>query len=86
MKTLPSFTKDTKHFLSDTLNLPNLPEGACLVTADDVSMYNNIPHMEGIETVIKHIKNNMALLLKNSPDGGTMQSFLDIVQTKNPVG
>ena len=58
MKVLPLFTKDTRHFLSDTLNLPNLLEGAYLVTADVVSMYNNIPHMEGIETIIQHIENN----------------------------
>ena len=56
MKALPSF-QDNKHFLSKTpkktpKNLPNLPEGAFLVTADVVSMYNNIPHREGIETII----------------------------------
>ena len=71
MKALPSFTKDTRHFFSDTLNLPNLPEEACLVTADVV---NNIPHREGIETVIQHIKNNMALLPENSAHPGTNYS------------
>ena len=40
MKALPSFIKDTKHFLSETLNLPG---GAFLITVDVVSMYNNIP-------------------------------------------
>ena len=54
-----------RHFLSDTLNLPNLSEGACLVTAYVVSTYNNIPHREGIETGIQHIKNNMKNNMKN---------------------
>ena len=83
MKAHQSFTKDTGHFLSDTLYLPNLPEGACLVTADVVSMYNNFPHREGIETIIQHIKINMALLPENCPQPGTIQSFLDIILANN---
>ena len=80
MKALPSFIKDTKPFLSETLNLPNFPEGAFLVTADVVSMYNNIPHMEGI---IQHIRNNKGLLPENSPRSGIIQTFLDIILTNN---
>ena len=76
MKALPSFIKDTKHFLSETLNLP---EGAFLVTVDVVSMYNNIPHREVIETIIQHIKNNKGLLPENSPRSGIIQTFLDIL-------
>ena len=72
-------TQDT----SDTINLPNLPEGACLVTADVVSTYNNIPHREDIETRIQHIKNNIALLPENSPRPGTIQSFLNIILTNS---
>ena len=72
-------TQDT----SDTINLPNLPEGACLVTADVVSTYNNIPHREGTETGIQHIKNNIALLPENSPRPGTIQSSLNIILTNN---
>ena len=55
MKALPLFIKHTKHFFSETLNLPNLPEEAFLVTADVVSMYNNI----------QHIRNNKRLLPEN---------------------
>ena len=79
MKALPSFIKDTKHFLSETLNLP---EGAFLVTVDVVSMYNNIPHREVIETIIQHI-NNKGLLPENSPRSGIIQTFLDIILTNN---
>ena len=75
MKALPSFIRDTKHFLSETLNLP---EGAFLVTVDVVSMYNNIPHREVIETIIQHIKNN-----KGPPRSGIIQTFLDIILTNN---
>ena len=45
--------------------------------------YNNIPHREGIETGIQHIKNNIALLPENSPRTGTIQSFLNIILTNN---
>ena len=67
MKALSSFTKSTRHFLSDTLNLSNLLEGACLFTGDVVSVYNNILRREGTETVIKNFKDNMALVPENSP-------------------
>ena len=83
MKALTSFIKHTKHFLSETLNLHNLPEGAFLVTADVVSMYNNIPHREGIETIIQHIKNNNEILPENSPRSGKIQTFLDSILTNN---
>ena len=83
MKALPSFTKDTKHFLSETLSVPNIPEEAFLVTEDVVSMYNNIPHREGIETIIQHIRNNKGLLPENSSRSGTIQTFLDIILTNN---
>ena len=62
------------------LNFPNFPEGAFLVTADVVSMYNNIPHREGI---IQHIRNNKGLLPENSPRSGIIQTFLDIILTNN---
>ena len=75
MKALPSFIKDTKHFLSEILNLPNLPDGAFLVTADVVSMYNIIPHTEVIETIIQHIKNNKGLLPENSPLSGIIKTI-----------
>ena len=49
---LPSYIRDTKHFLNLIEQLPPLPPNALLVTADVTSLYTNIPHKEGIEVVL----------------------------------
>ena len=46
---LPSYIKDTTHFLLRLQNLGPLPDNAILVTLDVSSLYTNIPHKEGIE-------------------------------------
>ena len=46
---LPSYIKDTTHFLLQLQNLGPLPDNAILVTLDVSSLYTNIPHKEGIE-------------------------------------
>lgn len=47
-ETIPSYTKDTVHFLRDVLNLnSNLPEGSTLATLYVKSLYTNIPIQEG---------------------------------------
>jgi hypothetical protein len=45
---LPSYLRDTFHFLSMIRNL-EIPDTAILATADIVSLYPNIPHNEGID-------------------------------------
>ena len=42
---LPSYVKDTNHFLNILLTLNNLPNNAFLVTLDVSSLYTNIPHV-----------------------------------------
>ena len=49
VQNLPSFIKDTTHFLLQLEKLGPLPEKALLVTLDVSSLYTNIPHNEGIE-------------------------------------
>ena len=44
VQTLPSYIKDTTHFLLQLQNLGPLPENAILVTLDVSSLYTNIPH------------------------------------------
>ena len=51
MEILPSYIHDSKHFLQLLESLPRLPENANLVTADATSLYTNIPHEEGIESI-----------------------------------
>ena len=53
---LPSYIRDSKHFLQLLESLPPLPENAILVTADVTSLYTNIPHEEGIESVLHYMK------------------------------
>ena len=53
---LLSYIWDSKHFLQLFEYLPSLPENAILVTADITSLYTNIPHEEGIESVLHHMK------------------------------
>lgn len=48
---IPSFIRDTNHFLSEILDL-EIPNGCLLVTLDVASLYTNIPHSDGIQAVI----------------------------------
>ena len=50
VQTLPSFIKDTTHFLLQLQKLGPLPDNAILVTLDVSSLYTNIPHKEGIDS------------------------------------
>ena len=46
---LPSYIKDTKHFLRRLQSLPPLPPDALLFTMDVVGLYTNIPHEDGLK-------------------------------------
>ena len=56
VETLPSYILDSKHFLQLLESLPPLPENAILVNADVTSLYTNITHKEGIESVQHYMK------------------------------
>ena len=47
---IPSYLRDTKHFLQVLGEVGTLLEGAILVTADVVGLYLHIPHEEGLST------------------------------------
>ena len=49
VQNLPSFIKDTTHFLLQLQKLGPLPDNSLLVTLDVSSLYTNIPHNEGID-------------------------------------
>ena len=49
VQSIPSYIKDTAHFLLQLEQMGPLPDNAILVTLDDSSLYTNIPHNEGIE-------------------------------------
>lgn len=48
---IPSYIKDTTHFLQIINSLGTLPPGCLLVTMDVTSLYTNIPNTEGITAV-----------------------------------
>ena len=49
VKQLPSYIKDTTHFLNKLDNLGRIPANAILVTLDVAGLYTNIPNYEGLE-------------------------------------
>ena len=46
---LPSYIKDTTHFLNKLNSIGQLPNGVLLLTLDVASLYTNIPHNDGIQ-------------------------------------
>ena len=59
---LPSYIKDTTHFLRKLDSLPELPDGCLLVTLDVSSLYTNIPHKEGIHACRNWLSNHVPTL------------------------
>ena len=49
VKLLPSYIKDTTHFLLKLNQLGNLPPNTILAPLDVASLYTNIPNTEGLE-------------------------------------
>ena len=55
---LPSYIKDTNHFLKIIFNIPTpLPLHTILATIDVKSLYTNIPHEEGIRAILTALDN-----------------------------
>ena len=52
---LPSYIKDTRHFLNKLDSIFTLPNDSLLVTLDVSSLYTNIPHTEGIQAARLHL-------------------------------
>ena len=57
VRNIPSYIKDTTHFLQVVLNQKEIPNNAILVTLDVKSLYTNIPHNEGINLCLSAIQN-----------------------------
>ena len=76
---LPSYIKDTKHFLNLVEKIPPLPFNALLVTADVTYLYTNIPHEEGIAAVIHFMEKYRHLLPTNCPPPNIVRTMLDFI-------
>ena len=59
-QTLPSYIKNTAHFLNKLKEIGELPSNAILVTLDVSSLYTNIPTNEGIEACRKALNHRSA--------------------------
>ena len=49
--TMKSYVKNTTDFVNKIESVGRVPEGTLLVTLDIVSLYTNIPHLEGLGTI-----------------------------------
>lgn len=77
--THPSHIRDTNHFLREIADL-KLPEGAFLVTMDVVSLYTNIPHVDGTESLIRAYKKHRK---EDSPSTDVLETLTKLVLEYN---
>ena len=78
-----SYIRDSKHFLQLLESLPPLPENAILVTADVTSLYTNISHEEGIDTVLHYMKLHADALPPGSSNAHTTAILLETTLKHN---
>ena len=67
---LPSYIKDTTHFLQKLDSLPELSNSCLLVTLDVSSLNTNIPHKEGIHACRKALESRTNTRLKTESISG----------------
>lgn len=79
LKHIPSYIRDTKHFLNIVHEIHALDEDEILVSIDVSALYTSIPHREGIEAV------RSALTANPNPhlDTETILHLLEIVLHNN---
>ena len=82
-QTQPSYLKDTKHLLQIIQTFPRLPDNAILVTADVSSLYTNIPHDEGITTILDSLNAHRQILPDNTPNNAIIRNFLHFILKEN---
>jgi len=79
----PSYITGTKHFLQTLNSHKTIPNNAYLVTADVTSLYTNIPHEEGISTVMEALNTHRELLPPNTPNNRIIKQFLNLILKHN---
>ena len=80
--TLPSFVKDTTHFLRLINDLGQLPDNCILVTMDVSSLYTNIPNNEGL-TAARIALDTHRPQTNVKPTNTSLIGLLKLVLTKN---
>ena len=78
---LPSYIKDTNHFLQTIFNLDTpLPPDTIIATIDVKSLYTNIPHAEGINAVLEALDNKHGRMW---PLRKVIHQFLEYILKEN---
>lgn len=79
MPTLPSYIKDTRHFLQTLHQIQGIQPGDFLMTIDVLAFYTNIPHSEGILATQK------ILVQRPTPDPPShiILRLIHLILTKN---
>ena len=80
--TLPSFVKDTTHFLQKLNDLGTLPDNCILVTMDVSSLYTNIPNNEGLSAARIALDTHRPQA-GIKPTNASLIHLLELVLTKN---
>ena len=80
---LPSYIRESKHFQQLIESVSPPPENAILVTADVTSLYTNIPHEEGIESVLHYMKLHANTLPPGAPSPHTIGVLLETILKNN---
>ncbi len=79
---IDSYIRDSGHMIN-IIEYITIPPNCTLVTIDVKSLYLNIPHKEGIESVINRLYHNNPNSEEVAIPAGTMKDLLNIVLTKN---
>ena len=78
---VPSYVKDTTHFLNIISDIDNLDGNCHIVTLDVGSLYTNIPHSEGLQAVAKFLQEHRTGPL--IPGNHHLLNLLRLVLSKN---
>jgi hypothetical protein len=76
---VPSYLKDTTHFLNRLTSLQEVPQGSMLVTADVTSLYPSIPHKEGLIA----LRSALDQRARDYPSADTLVKLAEVVLTSN---
>lgn len=77
--TLPSYIKDTGHFLQILEGIQRIQPGDYLMTIDVSALYTNIPHVEGIQAAQKFLLQRPSF----DPPTHTVLRLIHLILTKN---
>ena len=83
MEILPSYLQESKRYIQVLDSDPPLPENTILVCATVTSFYTNIPHEEGIESVLFYMRIHANTLPLGSPTPDIIAILLEIILKNN---